>query len=226
MITRCETRGDCWTSIGSPGIVREPRFEGYSEIPGQRVIQLERTQKKTICGCCGTVHRSFYDKKVRRIRDLFLWRRPDLSGGGGAARPMPEVWESKAREAELACEQSLLHETVWDLCGAEVPSDDGAGCSEGIEIGLAYGKGFGQGIHGGAASAEPCCRAWRDRGRRIALRKGHRYRIVVSDLGRGRPIWYGGKDRSEESMEWVLPMAGRQEGQEDSVGRDGHVEGL
>lgn len=35
----------------------------------------------------------------------------------------------------------------------------------------------------------------------IALRKGHRYRIVVSDLGRGRPIWYGGKDRSEESMD-------------------------
>ena len=41
----------------------------------------------------------------------------------------------------------------------------------------------------------------------IALRKGHRYRIVVSDLGRGRPIWYGGEDRSEESMdrfyEWL-----------------------
>ena len=35
----------------------------------------------------------------------------------------------------------------------------------------------------------------------IALRKGHRYRIVVSDLGRGRPIWYGGEDRSEQSMD-------------------------
>ena len=36
---------------------------------------------------------------------------------------------------------------------------------------------------------------------KIALRKGHRDRIVVSDLGRGRPIWYGGEDRSEESMD-------------------------
>jgi transposase len=34
----------------------------------------------------------------------------------------------------------------------------------------------------------------------IAIRKGHTYRIVVSDLDRGRPIWFGGKDRSEASM--------------------------
>jgi len=34
----------------------------------------------------------------------------------------------------------------------------------------------------------------------IAIRKGHSYRIVVSDLIRGRPIWFGGKDRSEASM--------------------------
>jgi transposase len=34
----------------------------------------------------------------------------------------------------------------------------------------------------------------------IAIRKGHTYRIVVSDLLRGRPIWFGGDDRSEASM--------------------------
>jgi len=34
----------------------------------------------------------------------------------------------------------------------------------------------------------------------IAIRKGHSYRIVVSDLVRGRPIWFGGTDRSEASM--------------------------
>ena len=35
----------------------------------------------------------------------------------------------------------------------------------------------------------------------IALRQGHRYRIVVSDLERRRPIWYGGEDRSEQSLD-------------------------
>lgn len=35
----------------------------------------------------------------------------------------------------------------------------------------------------------------------LSLRKGHTYRIVVSDLERRRPIWYGGEDRSEASMD-------------------------
>jgi len=34
----------------------------------------------------------------------------------------------------------------------------------------------------------------------ISIRKGHTYRIVVSDLLRGRPIWFGGENRSEASM--------------------------
>lgn len=41
----------------------------------------------------------------------------------------------------------------------------------------------------------------------ISIKKGHRYRIVVSDLERRRPIWFGGKDRTVESMnefyEWL-----------------------
>jgi len=43
----------------------------------------------------------------------------------------------------------------------------------------------------------------------VSIRKGHTYRIVVSDLERQRPIWFGGKDRSEESMDefykWLGP---------------------
>lgn len=43
----------------------------------------------------------------------------------------------------------------------------------------------------------------------LSIRKGHTYRIVVSDLIRARPIWFGGTDRSEASMslffEWLGP---------------------
>ena len=48
----------------------------------------------------------------------------------------------------------------------------------------------------------------------IAVGKRHRYRIVVSDLERGRPIWFGGKDRSEASLDeffaWRGPKKCRQ----------------
>lgn len=35
----------------------------------------------------------------------------------------------------------------------------------------------------------------------ISISKGHEYRIVVSDLVRKRPVWFGGKDRKEESLD-------------------------
>jgi transposase len=43
----------------------------------------------------------------------------------------------------------------------------------------------------------------------LAIAKGHQYRIVVSDLERSRPIWFGGQDRSEASLDeffaWLGP---------------------
>ena len=42
----------------------------------------------------------------------------------------------------------------------------------------------------------------------ISIRKGHTYRIVVSDLIRKRPIWFGGEDRSEKSMAMFYAQLG------------------
>jgi transposase len=43
----------------------------------------------------------------------------------------------------------------------------------------------------------------------ISIRKGHTYRIVVSDLERRRPIWFGGVDRSEASMDQFYRFLGK-----------------
>lgn len=43
----------------------------------------------------------------------------------------------------------------------------------------------------------------------VSIRRGHTYRIVVSDLERGRPIWFGGKDRSEESLREFFNALGK-----------------
>lgn len=42
----------------------------------------------------------------------------------------------------------------------------------------------------------------------ISIKKGHTYRVVVSDLERRRPIWYGGEDRSEESLDMFYQWLG------------------
>ena len=42
----------------------------------------------------------------------------------------------------------------------------------------------------------------------VSIRKGHTYRVVVSDLEQRRPIWFGGKDRSEESLDEFYTFLG------------------
>jgi transposase len=42
----------------------------------------------------------------------------------------------------------------------------------------------------------------------ISVRKGHTYRIVVSDLEKRRAIWFGGRDRSQESMDMFYQWLG------------------
>ena len=45
----------------------------------------------------------------------------------------------------------------------------------------------------------------------ISIRKGHVYRIIVSDLERAQPIWFGGTDRGEASMTMFYDFLGMAE---------------
>ena len=45
----------------------------------------------------------------------------------------------------------------------------------------------------------------------ISVSKGHEYRIIVSDLEAGRAIWFGGKDRSEQSMDEFYAFLGERQ---------------
>jgi transposase len=44
----------------------------------------------------------------------------------------------------------------------------------------------------------------------ISVRKGHDYRVVVSDLERGRPIWMGGSGRKEAGIDQFFAHLGAQ----------------
>ena len=42
----------------------------------------------------------------------------------------------------------------------------------------------------------------------LSIRKGHTYRIIVSDIERGRPIWIGGEGRKEEDLDRFFQVLG------------------
>lgn len=43
----------------------------------------------------------------------------------------------------------------------------------------------------------------------VSIQRGHKYRIVVSDIKKRRAIWFGGQDRSEESMDMFYQELGK-----------------
>jgi hypothetical protein len=53
-----------------PGFRPLQRVRGIFGDPSARLITRVLREKKTICGACGTTHRSWYDRRKRRARDL------------------------------------------------------------------------------------------------------------------------------------------------------------
>lgn len=52
-----------------PGFRPKAAVKGVFGDPKVRIVTLCR-RKKTACGCCGRWHRTWYDRKIRRVRDL------------------------------------------------------------------------------------------------------------------------------------------------------------
>jgi transposase len=188
-----------WDAYWFPGFRPEPTVCGIFGDPKAR-DQAQSAFKKTACGCCGRVQTGWYDRKVRRVRDLscgdtriFLElevRRIDCRGCGKVKREQLDFLADnplytkrfaqyigrRCRSAtikDLAAELKLDWHTVKALDQQYMEAQlKRVGSPDSQVIGVDE----------------------------IAIRKGHSYRIVVSDLLRGRPIWFGGKDRSEASM--------------------------
>src|ERR1700730_11694762 len=156
--------------------------------------------KKTVCDCCGRVQTGWYDRRVRQVRDLssagfrivleFEVRRVACRRCGAVKREGLDFLADnphftkrfafyvgrRCRQAsirDVACELKLDWDTVKTLEMQYMRAQLKRASTPGPRaIGIDE----------------------------ISVRKGHSYRIVVSDLVRKRPIWFGGTDRSEASM--------------------------
>jgi transposase len=153
-----------------------------------------------VCGVCERVHQGWYDRKVRRMRDLSCadtriyldieLRRVSCRHCGGVKRERLDFLADnplytkrfamfvgrRCRESsikDVARELHLDWHTVKELDKQYMKAQlKRAGTPGPKAIGIDE----------------------------ISVGKGHDYRIVVSDLIRRRPIWFGGVDRSEVSM--------------------------
>jgi len=164
--------------------------------------------KKTHCGCCGLASFSWYDRKVRRIRDLscgdtrvyleFEIRRVNCKGCD----------KVKTERLDFLADNPLYTKRfAWHIgrrCRASSIKDVAKEFRLDWQTVKSLEKQY---------MAEQLKRAGMPGTRaigidEISIRKGHTYRIVVSDLIRRRPIWFGGEDRSEASMKQFFAAFG------------------
>ena len=59
-----------WDAYAFPGFRPERTVRGIFGDPKARIVRLKRRSKKSAAPTCGALHRGWYDRTVRRVRDL------------------------------------------------------------------------------------------------------------------------------------------------------------
>src|SRR5271167_3901630 len=198
----------CRMDIRSRAFGRARPFVGYLVIPmcgSSRSIGAQKSGLRLLRPCPDGLVRSTVTASSRP----FERRVTDCSGVGGAAHRVPCLRHRETRAVGFSCGQSSLHQALCFLCRASLPAGRDPNVAKELKLDWETVKSLEM----------QYMRAQIDRagapGPRaigideISIRKGHVYRIVVSDLVRKRPIWFGGEDRSETSMAQFYAWLGR-----------------
>jgi transposase len=167
---------------------------------GTHVLSRSCGAQKTVCRQCGRVQMGWYDRTVRRARDL--------SSGNTRVYLEFEVRRVQCRRCAKVMREELdfladnpfyTKRFAWFVgrrCRVSTIKDVAEELNldwhavKTLEMQYMRAQLAKAGTPGPKAIGID----------EISIRKGHTYRIVVSDLVRHRPIWFGGEDRSEKSM--------------------------
>jgi transposase len=175
--------------------------------------QTEAALKKTRCADCGSLHRGWYDRTLRRVRDLSC----------GDTRVYLEIevrrvlcrasGKVRRERLEFLADNPLYTKRFATFVGRRCRVSTIKDVARELELDWHTVKDLDK-HYMRAQLARAGTPAPKVIGiDEIAIRKGHTYRIVVSDLERRRPIWFGGSDRSEASMalfyDWLGPKKGQ-----------------
>ena len=156
--------------------------------------------KKTVCKECGRAHFRWYDRTTRRVRDL--------SSGNTRVYLEFEVRRvlcrccgkvKRERLDFLADNPFYTKRFAWFVgrrCRTSTIKDVAEELNLDWHTVKELDKQYMRAQLAKAGTPGPKAIGIDE----ISIRKGHTYRIVVSDLIRRRPIWFGGTDRSQASM--------------------------
>ena len=177
--------------------------------PGGLCHSPEATGKKTVCGVCGAVHFTWYDRRIRHIRDLDC--------GGRRVYLAVEVRRVFCRKCQGVKRERIgflssrsaftrrLAENIGGLCRTMTIQDVAREFHLDWHTVKEMDKDYMEAQLAQAPVPSPRVIGIDE----ISIKKRHTYRIVVSDLERRRPIWFGGTDRSEKSLDgfyaWLGP---------------------
>lgn len=195
--------------VSLPGIPPESDRHGHLRRSARAHHHSHPALKKTACGTCGRVQRGWYDRKRRRIRDLacgdvrvYL----DVEVRRMACRACATV---KQERLDFLADNPVYTKRFAFYVGRRCRASPIRDVAKELRLDWHTVKALEQ-----QYMREQLRRAGTPGPRvigidEVSIRKGHTYRIVVSDLIRRRPIWFGGRDRSEASLDqfytWLGP---------------------
>lgn len=192
-----------------PGFRALRRLKGIFGDSNARVIVLKRRRRRTVCGSCGRACRSFYDQELRRVRDL------DCGG-------RRIYLETGVRRVFCPACNAVRQERL-DFLSANSRYTKRFALDAGRRCARSSVKDIARELHLEWHVVKRLeLEYMREQLRRagnpspkvigideVSIAKGQTYRITVSDLKRQRPIWFGGRDRSEASLDefyvWLGP---------------------
>ena len=198
----------------SEGAFVRSRLSGIGEVEGnlwrpQGEGRTAETPKKTaICSNCGQRCQGRYDQRTCRVRDLRVagwvvyleferWRVRCSGCGGVHVERLDWLAQNPRYTERFALHVGRLCTSMSNKAVAELERLHDSTVKDLSKLYM----------------QEQVRRAGRLKPRaigidEIAVRKGHDYRVVVSDLDQGRPIWMGGNGRTQADVEQFFAQLG------------------
>ena len=153
MIWGCKNIDVCGTRIGSHVLGPAQQYGAFSVIRRLEYLVYGGGGKNSLR------YLRLYQARVVRSQTALgagfgVWGLSNLLGDRGAPNRLPAVHEGEAREAGVACGQSVLQQAICFLCGAALSGhDDQRRCSRNAP-GLEDGQGIGQAVHARATTKD------------------------------------------------------------------------